>query len=75
MRRFGGPDKEMRSISRADKLCRNNGVGMSEANDLAIVEAEGPLGPEAHTDLLCAVQAIFIFFYNILIQIFYYSVS
>jgi hypothetical protein len=23
-----GPDKEMRSISRADKLCRSNGVGM-----------------------------------------------
>jgi hypothetical protein len=28
MRRFGGPDKEMRSISKADKLCRSNGVGM-----------------------------------------------
>jgi hypothetical protein len=55
MRRFGGPDKEMRSISRADKLCWSNGVGMSVAIDLAIAEAEGPLGPEAHTDLLCAV--------------------
>jgi hypothetical protein len=28
MQRFGGPDKEMRSISMADKLCRSNGVGM-----------------------------------------------
>jgi hypothetical protein len=61
MRRFGGPDKEMRSISRADKLCRNNGVGMSEANDLAIAEAEGPLGPVAHTDLLCAVFSAYTF--------------
>jgi hypothetical protein len=25
---FGGPDKEMRSISRADKLCRRFRVGM-----------------------------------------------
>jgi hypothetical protein len=28
MRRFVGPDKEMRSISRAGKLCRSFGVGM-----------------------------------------------
>jgi hypothetical protein len=49
MRRFGGPDKEMRSISRADKLCRSNVdrlCGQSESgngaqrNDLAIAEAE-----------------------------------
>jgi hypothetical protein len=26
--KFGGPNKEMRSISKADKLCRRNGVGM-----------------------------------------------
>jgi hypothetical protein len=57
MRRFGGPDKEMRSISRADKLCRSNGVGMSAANDLAVAEAEGPLGPEAHTGLLYEVKS------------------
>jgi hypothetical protein len=31
----------------ADKLCRSNGVGMSEANDLAIVEAEPLTGGEA----------------------------
>jgi hypothetical protein len=28
IRRFGGPDKEMRSISLSDKLCRSNGVEM-----------------------------------------------
>jgi hypothetical protein len=56
MRRFGGPDKEMRSISRADKLCRSNGVGMSVAIDLAIAEAEGTLAPEAHVCLLCKVK-------------------
>jgi hypothetical protein len=29
--RFGGPDKEMRSISRAGKLCWSNGVGMERS--------------------------------------------
>jgi hypothetical protein len=33
---------------------RGNGA---ERNDLAVAEAEGPLGPEAHTDLLCDVGA------------------
>jgi hypothetical protein len=33
--RFGGPDRKMRSIFRADKLWRRFGVGMSEAIDLA----------------------------------------
>jgi hypothetical protein len=47
LRRFGGPNKEMHSISRADKLCRSNGVGMSEAIDLAVAEAEPPTGGEA----------------------------
>jgi hypothetical protein len=36
----------MRSISRADKLCRSNGVGTSEAIDLAVAEAEPPIGGE-----------------------------
>jgi hypothetical protein len=31
LRRFGGPNKEMRSISRAGKMCRNNGVGMERS--------------------------------------------
>jgi hypothetical protein len=31
---------------------RGNGA---KRNDLAIAEAEGPSGPEAHTGLLCAV--------------------
>jgi hypothetical protein len=39
---FASPNKKMPSIFRADKLCRNNGVGMSEAIDLAVVEAEPP---------------------------------
>jgi hypothetical protein len=29
----------------------------AQRNDLAIVEAEGPSGPEAHTGLLCAVKS------------------
>jgi hypothetical protein len=28
LRRFGRPDKQMRSICRADKMYRNSGVGM-----------------------------------------------
>jgi hypothetical protein len=60
MRRFDGPDKEMRSISRADKLWVEGGVGMSIANDLADRNPEGALAPEAHTDLLYAVGAYFI---------------
>jgi hypothetical protein len=68
MQRFDDPNKEMRSISRADKLCRSNGVGMSKANDLAITEAEGPLGPEAHTDLLGAVNPLFYFIFSIFIS-------
>jgi hypothetical protein len=41
---FGGPKREMRSISRADKLWVERGMGMSVANDLAIVETEPPNG-------------------------------
>jgi hypothetical protein len=33
----------------------------SVAIDLAIAEAEGPLGPEAYTDLLCAVFSAYTF--------------
>jgi hypothetical protein len=44
MRRFGGPNKEMRSISRADKLWVAVCVGMSEANDLANRNPEPPNG-------------------------------
>jgi hypothetical protein len=33
MRRFGGPNKEMRSIYRAGKMCRSNGVGMERYNE------------------------------------------
>jgi hypothetical protein len=44
----------MRSISRADKLCRSNGVGMSEAIDLAIAEAEPPTA--AKRKQTCYVQ-------------------
>jgi hypothetical protein len=29
----------------------------AQRNDLAIAEAEGPLGPEAHTDLLCEIKS------------------
>jgi hypothetical protein len=39
-------------------MCRNNGVGMSAANDLAVAEAEPPTGGDALTDLLCAVFSI-----------------
>jgi hypothetical protein len=28
--------------TKAGKMCRSNGVGMSEANDLAVAEAEPP---------------------------------
>jgi hypothetical protein len=28
---IGGPNKEMRSISKAAKLCRSNGVGMERS--------------------------------------------
>jgi hypothetical protein len=31
LRRFGGPYKQMRSICRADKMCRSNGVGMERS--------------------------------------------
>jgi hypothetical protein len=34
LRRFGGPDKQTRSVCRADKMWRRFAVGMSEANDL-----------------------------------------
>jgi hypothetical protein len=52
--------------TRADKLCRSNGVGIfpSEAgarNDLGIAEAEPPTGGEVYTVLLCAVRP-FIYF-------------
>jgi hypothetical protein len=72
LRRFGGPDKEMRSISRADKLCRSNSVGMfrpkvcAQRNDLDIAEAEGPLGPEVLTDLLCAVERLYNHFFPLI---------
>jgi hypothetical protein len=36
---------------------RGNGA---KRNDLAIAEAEGPQGPEAHTVLLCEVPIVFI---------------
>jgi hypothetical protein len=61
--RFCNPNKEMRNISRAGKLCRSFGVGMfpSEAGARSGMakpsEAEGPQGPEAHTDLLDDVGA------------------
>ncbi|MHB9291286.1 putative DNA-3-methyladenine glycosylase II [Hollandina sp. SP2] len=31
LRRFGGPNKKTRSVSRADKLCRSNGVEMERS--------------------------------------------
>jgi hypothetical protein len=37
----------------------------AQRNDLAIAEAEGPLGPEAHTVLLCAVGAYTIIYFTI----------
>jgi hypothetical protein len=52
IRKFWPAHKTMRSISRADKLRVECGVGMSVATDLAARNPEGPLGPEAHTDLL-----------------------
>jgi hypothetical protein len=67
MRRFASPNKGLRSKTRAGKLCRSNGVGMSVAIDLAIAEAEPPTGGEAHTVLLCAVGAYSIYFLLILI--------
>jgi hypothetical protein len=42
------------------------GVGMSEANDLALRNPEPPLGGEAHTDLLNAVCP-----YNIIFNLFF----
>jgi hypothetical protein len=36
----------------------------AQRNDLATRNPEGPLGPEAHTDLLCAVFAFTIISYN-----------
>jgi hypothetical protein len=57
---------------------RGNGA---QRNDLAIAEAEGPQGPEAHTDLLCAVCfainyfALFIFYiFNIFHPIIMYGI-
>jgi hypothetical protein len=47
LRRFGGPNKQMRSICRADKMWVEAGVGMSEANDLASRNPEPPTGGEA----------------------------
>jgi hypothetical protein len=47
----------------SESLRGNQKVGMfrpkvcTQRNDLAIAEAEGPQGPEAHTDLLCEVRA------------------
>jgi hypothetical protein len=38
---------------------RGNGA---QRNDLAVAEAEGPQGPEAHTGLLCEVGAYIILF-------------
>jgi hypothetical protein len=55
--------------TRADKLWVECAVGMSKANDLGTRNPEGPLGPEAYTDLLGAVGAysitpiIFLLFY------------
>jgi hypothetical protein len=36
LRRFDRPNKQMRSICRAGKMWRSNGMGMSAANDLAV---------------------------------------
>jgi hypothetical protein len=53
MRWFGGPNKRLRNKRRADKLYQSNGVGMSEANDLANRNPEPPTGGGAYTGLLC----------------------
>jgi hypothetical protein len=47
LRRFGGPNRKMRSIFRADKMWRRFCVGMSVAIDLAKPEPEPPTGDEA----------------------------
>jgi hypothetical protein len=47
MRRFGSPDKEMRGISRADKLWVECDAGMSAANDLAARNPDGIFGPRS----------------------------
>jgi hypothetical protein len=44
MRRFDSQNKETRSVSRAGKLWRSFGVGMSEAIDLTVAEVEPPTG-------------------------------
>jgi hypothetical protein len=59
MRRFGGPDKEMRS---KDHVCKNVGGvwrgNEAKRNDLAVAEAEPP-GGEAYTDPLREVARTF----------------
>jgi hypothetical protein len=45
-------------------MCRSNGVGMSEAIDLAVAEAEPPTGGEADTVLLCAVSPILHYYFH-----------
>jgi hypothetical protein len=44
---FASPDKGLRSKTRAGKMCRSFGVGMSEAIDLAKTEAKGATAPAA----------------------------
>jgi hypothetical protein len=49
----------------ADKLCRSNGVGMSEAIDLAIAEAMPPTAAkrEQFCYMLCTLYTIFLYHY------------
>jgi hypothetical protein len=56
MRRFGGPDKQMRSICRPDKLWVEWAVGRSNATDLGERNPGAAEGGGAHTDLLYAVR-------------------
>jgi hypothetical protein len=44
LRRFGGPDKEMRSISRADKLWVKAGVGVRPQADRLASRNPGTAG-------------------------------
>ena len=60
LRGFDRPDKQMRSICRADKMCRKKTAQRGVAPTAVFCRPRG-FSPEAHTILLCAVA----FYFNI----------
>jgi hypothetical protein len=63
IRRFGRADKQTAGLQPCQNVAEFwRGNEAARPNDLAARNPEGPLGPEAHTVLLCAVPPYFIFF-------------